>query len=125
MLMLILILIKRKFYPGAGHEGTDGGEDSSILSSTSALDGVGRSAPRPGCFNPGKETRYPLCWGLGGPQCRSGRVRKISPTPGFDPRTVQSVASCSSDYAILVHILMLILIIILILLLLLIIITVQ
>jgi hypothetical protein len=30
---------------------------------------------------------------LGGPQGRSGRVRKISPTPGFDPRNVRSVAS--------------------------------
>jgi hypothetical protein len=26
---------------------------------------------------------------LGGPQGQSGRVRKISPPPGFDPRTVQ------------------------------------
>ena len=26
--------------------------------------------------------------------------RKISPPPGFDPRTVQSVASCYTDYAI-------------------------
>jgi len=30
---------------------------------------------------------------LGGPQGRSGRVRKISPRSGFDPWTVQSVAS--------------------------------
>jgi hypothetical protein len=30
---------------------------------------------------------------LGGPQGRPGRVRKISPPPGFDPRTVQPVAS--------------------------------
>jgi hypothetical protein len=30
---------------------------------------------------------------LGGSQGRSGRVRKISPLPGFDPRTVQPVAS--------------------------------
>ena len=28
-----------------------------------------------------------------GPQGRSGQVRKISPPPGFDPRTVQPVAS--------------------------------
>jgi hypothetical protein len=37
--------------------------------------------------------RYPLYSGLGGPQGRSGRVQKISPPPGFDPRTVQPVAS--------------------------------
>jgi len=30
-------------------------------------------------FTPGKETRYPLYRRLGGPQGRSGRVRKISP----------------------------------------------
>jgi len=41
---------------------------------------------------PGK-TQYPLYRRLGGPQSRSGQVRKISPTPGFDPRTVQPVAS--------------------------------
>jgi hypothetical protein len=35
---------------------------------------------------------------LGGPQDRSGRVRKISPPPGFDPRTVQPVASRYTDW---------------------------
>jgi hypothetical protein len=40
---------------------------------------------------------------LGGPQGRSGRVRKISPAPGFDPRTVQPVASRYTDWAILAH----------------------
>jgi hypothetical protein len=34
--------------------------------------------PRPGRFNPGKETRYPLHSRLGGPKVRSGEVRKIS-----------------------------------------------
>jgi hypothetical protein len=33
---------------------------------------------------------YPLQRRLGGPQ---GPVRKISPLPGFDPRTVQPAAS--------------------------------
>jgi len=37
--------------------------------------------------------RYPLYRGLSGPQGRSERVRKISPPPRFDPRTVQPVAS--------------------------------
>jgi hypothetical protein len=31
---------------------------------------------------------------------RSGRVRKISPPPGFDPRTVQPVASRYTDCVI-------------------------
>jgi hypothetical protein len=38
-------------------------------------------------------TRHPLCRSLGGPQGRSEWVRKISSPPGFDPRTVQPVAS--------------------------------
>jgi hypothetical protein len=37
---------------------------------------------------------------LGGPQGQSGWLRKISPPPGFDPRTVQPVASRYTDYAI-------------------------
>jgi hypothetical protein len=36
---------------------------------------------------------------MGGPQDRSGQVRKISLPPGFDPRTVQAVASRYTDYA--------------------------
>ena len=42
---------------------------------------------------PRAKTRYPLCRRLGGHQGRSGRVWKILPPPGFDPRTVQPVAS--------------------------------
>jgi hypothetical protein len=34
---------------------------------------------------------------------RSGRVRKISPPPGFNPRTVQPVASRYNDWAIAAH----------------------
>jgi len=49
-------------------------------------------------FSPGK-ARYSLYRRLGGPQGRSGQVRKISPPPGFDPRTVQPVASRYSDWA--------------------------
>jgi hypothetical protein len=48
--------------------------------------------PRSGRFTPGM-TRYPLYRRLGGAQGRSGRIWKISPQPGFDPRTVQPVAS--------------------------------
>ena len=52
--------------------------------------------PRP-LFTPGK-TRYPLYRRLGGPQGRTGQVRKISPPPGFDPRTVQPIASRYTDW---------------------------
>jgi len=66
---------------------------------TTALEGGEGSALRPGrSLSPGK-TRYPFYRRLGGTQCRSGQVRKISPPPGFDPRTVQPVASRYTDYA--------------------------
>jgi hypothetical protein len=48
---------------------------------------------------PGK-TRYPLNRRLGGPQGRSGQVRKISHSPGLDLRTVQPVASHYIDWAV-------------------------
>ena len=54
------------------------------LSSTSALDGGG----------------YSLYRRLGGPEGRSGRVRKFSTPTGFEPRTVQPVSSRYTDYAI-------------------------
>ena len=57
------------------------------------------SASRPGRSLPPGKTRYPLYRRLGGPQGRSGQMRKISPPPGFDPRTVQPVASRYTDWA--------------------------
>ena len=46
---------------------------------TTALEGGEGSASRPGRSLPPGKTRYPLYTGLGGPQVRSGQVRKISP----------------------------------------------
>jgi hypothetical protein len=66
---------------------------------TSALKGVGGQHHAPAALSPGK-TRYPLHRRLGGPQGRSGRVRKISPLSGLDPRTVQPVTSRYTDWAI-------------------------
>jgi len=57
------------------------------------------SVSRPGRSLPPGKTRYPLYRRLGEPQNRYGQVRKISPPPGFDPRTVQPVASRYTDYA--------------------------
>ena len=62
--------------------------------------GVGGQRHSPTALASGKST-YPLYKKLGGPQGRSGRVGKISPPPGFDPRTVQPVASRYTDWAIL------------------------
>ena len=60
--------------------------------------GVGDQRHAPAALPPGK-TRYPLYGRLGGSQDRSGQV---SP-PGFDPRTVQPVASRYIDWAIPAH----------------------
>ena len=46
---------------------------------------------------------YPLYRRMGGPQGRSERVRKMSPQPGFNPRTVHAVVSRYTDCVILAH----------------------
>jgi hypothetical protein len=66
---------------------------------TTALEGGERSASRPGRSLPSVKTRYPLYMRLGGPQGRSGQLRKISPPPRFDTRTFQPVASLYTDRA--------------------------
>ena len=55
------------------------------------------SASRPGRSLPPGKTRYPLYRRLGGPQGRPGQVRKISTPPGFDPWTVEPIASRYTD----------------------------
>jgi len=69
---------------------------SYTLSLTSAIDGVAGQRHALAALPPGK-TRYQLYRRLGWPQGRSGRVRKISPPPGFDSRTVQPLASRYAD----------------------------
>jgi len=64
--------------------------------------GVGGQRHVPAALPP-RKTRYPLYKRLGGPLGQFGRVRKISPPPGFDPRTVQPVASLYTAYAIPTH----------------------
>ena len=64
-----------------------------------ALEGGEGSASHPGRSLPPGKTRYPLYRRLGGPQGRSGHVRKISPPPWFHPRTVQPVAIRYTDWA--------------------------
>ena len=58
--------------------------------------GVGGQHHAPAALPPGKN-RYPLYRRLG--RSQSGRVRNTSPPPGFDPRTVQPVASRYTDRA--------------------------
>jgi hypothetical protein len=92
-LIRVQVKVKVIVHPIAGHEGPEVEKSySSTLSLTSALGGVDGQRHAPAALPPGK-IRYPLHRRLGGPQGRSGRVRKILPPPGFNPRTVQPVAS--------------------------------
>jgi hypothetical protein len=47
-----------------------------------------------------RNSQYALYKKPGGPQGRSGRVRKISLPTGFDPQTVQPAPSRYIEYAI-------------------------
>ena len=100
---------KGKDHPRKSHEDPEGDyRDNSTLSLTSALEGVRSQRHAPATLPPGN-TRYPLYRRLDGPQGRAGRVRKISPPPGFDPRAVQPVASHYTDWATLRYILIILL----------------
>jgi len=58
-----------------------------------------KTTPRP--INPRERPGTHCCiGGCLGPQARSARVQKISHSPGFDPLTVQPVASRYIEYAI-------------------------
>jgi hypothetical protein len=86
-----------KVRPRTGHEDPQGEKMYNFtLSLAPMLDGVGGQRHAPAAFLPGK-TWYPLVRRLGGPQGLSGRVRKTSPPPGFDPLTAQPVASRYTD----------------------------
>ena len=64
--------------------------------------GVGGQHHTLAALPPGKNW-YPLYTRLGGPKGRSGQVWKILPPLGYDPQTVQPIASHYTDYAILAH----------------------
>ena len=86
-------------HPITDHEAPQGVEMyGCTLSLTLALDEVGGQLHALAASLPG-ETGYPLYRRLGGSRGRSGRVRKISPPPppGFNPWTVQFVASRYTD----------------------------
>ena len=91
--------VEGKVHPRTGHEVPEGDyRYSPTLSLTSALYEVGGQHHASDALPPGK-TPYPLYRRLGEFQSKSGRVHKISPLPGFDPRTVQRVASRYTDWA--------------------------
>jgi hypothetical protein len=65
---------------------------------------VGGHRHAPAALPPGKRL-YPLYRRLGGLQDLSGRCGKSRPLPGFNPRTVQPVASRYTDRDYSVHVL--------------------
>jgi hypothetical protein len=77
-------------------EGIEGGSGIALLFLDLGARRGGWSAPRPGRFTPGKDP-VPIVKEVGWAPGRAGRMRKISPPPGFDPRTVQTVASPYTD----------------------------
>ena len=92
--------VKLKFHPRIDHEDPKGEyRYSSTLSLILVLDGAGGQRHVPAALPP-VYSRYPLNRRLGGPQGRSEQVWKISPPPGFDPRTIQVVARRYTDWAI-------------------------
>ena len=92
-----------KVYHNIGHESPDGKRSYRFaLSLTSDVDGVGGQRHVPADLPSGK-TRFLLYRKLGGPQGLSGVVQKFSPQQGFSLRTVQSVASRYTDYALHAH----------------------
>ena len=76
-----------------GHEAPEGGQLYSFLNLGTRCGGW--STPRPG-----KETRHPLYRRLVGPRSCLDGCGKSAPSPGFDPRTVQPVASRYTDSSI-------------------------
>jgi hypothetical protein len=96
---ILRVKLQPKVHFRTGNEGPEAHQTHRFtLSLTSTLDAGVLSKPSPGRFIPGKErpgTHFTGGWV--GPQGRSGRVRKIWPLQGFDPRTVQPVASRYTD----------------------------
>ena len=73
---------------------------SCTLSSTSALDEGRWSTPRSGRFTPRERPGTHCIGGWVDPRAGLDVCGKARPPPGFDPRTVQPVASRYTDWAI-------------------------
>jgi hypothetical protein len=73
-------------------------ESESELLSTDSTALVVNTTPRPLYLR--ERDPVPIVQEAGGPQGQSGRVRKTSPSPGFEPLTVHPVTSRYTDWAI-------------------------
>jgi hypothetical protein len=95
--------VKDKVHPITGHEGPEGEQRySSTLSLTSALDEVGCQRHAPAALPQGKRTGTHCTGSCVDPRAGLDGCGNLAP-PGFDPQTVQPVASRYTDYAISVH----------------------
>jgi hypothetical protein len=65
--------------------------------------GVGGQHNAPAALPPGKRPGTHCTGGCVGPRAGLVWVQEISPTPGFDPRTVQPIEGLYADYIIPVH----------------------
>ena len=91
---LVTFTCKGKGHPITGHEGPEGEQMySCTLPSTSAVAGYGWSTPRPDRFTPGERAGTHRIVGWVGPRAGLDGCGKSRLPPGFDPRTVQHVAS--------------------------------
>jgi hypothetical protein len=93
---------KSNVHPRTGHEGAVG-EYRSTLTLASALDGVGDQRHASASLPQERPTTH-CVGGWVGPRAGLDGLRKISPPPEFDLRTVKPVASRCADYAIPAHI---------------------
>jgi hypothetical protein len=97
---LVSLLNKKRSDPVTGPEWPRGWVELELYSfESSALEGGEWSASRPGLNLPPGKTRYPLYERLGGPQSRSGEVRKISPPTGIRSPDRLPVVSRYTDWA--------------------------
>jgi len=78
----VTLVEKGNVHPITYREGTEGDTGIAVLFLTLALEGVGGQRHVSAALPRGK-TRYPFYRRLGGPQDRSARARKISPSTGI------------------------------------------
>ena len=98
--MYVKLKVKVRFTPEQATNAQGGGwRYNSILSLTSALDGVGGQRQALATLPPAKRPGTHCIGGWLGPRAGVDSCGKSHPTPGFDPRTVQPVASRYTDYA--------------------------
>jgi hypothetical protein len=94
--MIVKVKGKGKLYPITSLVALRGSKGIALLIFNLGARRGGWSVLPPGRFTPGKDS-VPIVHKAGWDPGRSGRVRKISPPPEFNPRTIQPVVSRYTD----------------------------